>query len=1032
MSNALDKLQHELEATQFALAAAEARYAGKEAEHLSALKKSEKSRREIEQAHREWMNALDVLKDPFFVHDRDFRILRCNKAYQRSAGIPFEQIIGQPYYEVFPKTHAPLPKCLLAMKDPEKDQEENVIIGGITYRSRAYSIKDAQGSYLYSVHTLEDINERLLINGALRESEQQYRRLFEAARDGILMLDAETGKIIDANPFILDLLSYSLSECTAKTLWEIGLFKDVEASKAAFQKLQAKGYIRYDDLPLETKDGRRRQVEFVSNVYEIGDRKVIQCNIRDITDRKADENTLKIFRTLLDNSSDAIEVIDPATLRFLDVNETECHELGYSREELLSMCVFDIDSASIENHSKFVAKQIQSEGHARFDSEHRRRDGSTYPVEVSMTLVEIDKPYLLSIARDITERKRTERVLQNEKAFSETLIQSLPDIFFVLDLQGCMLRWNKQFEVLFGLSPEELLGTNAVSFIHEEDRLRTAQAIQQVFETGSASVESRLVMSEGVRDYILTGTRVATQLGVNLIGIGVDITARKRAETMLRESEEKFRAIFDHTSDGIIVMDVETHTVKFSNAGMEQMLGYGPGEMTGLSMALLHPPEAFAQVGEQFARDARGARSMVKDMPMLTKDGGVLYADLNGSPVDIGGHRYLLGAFRDATERRAGEMRLRRSNRALQTLSAVNLALVQAENENGLLRSITHVIADQGGYSLAVVDYAEDDPEKSITPMAWSGFEGSHYWAEHLTWADTERGQLPVARAIRSGTTQFCHDVPTDPSFDPWREAVQAHGYQANIAFPFRDDGKIFGSLSIYSSDANSFDEEEIKLLEKMADDLAYGIVALRTRKAQEQHAFALRQSLEQSIQTIADTVQARDPYTAGHQRRVSELAVAIAREMGLPEDQIDGIHFAGIIHDLGKIRVPSEILSNPGKLTPIEFELVKQHPRFGYDIIKNVHFPWPIADIVLQHHERMDGSGYPQGLKGDAILLEARIMAVADVVEAMSSHRPYRAGLGIEAALEEISKMRGKYYDPQVVDACLLLFREKNYVIPD
>ena len=193
-----------------------------------------------------------------------------------------------------------------------------------------------------------------------------------------------------------------------------------------------------------------------------------------------------------------------------------------------------------------------------------------------------------------------------------------------------------------------------------------------------------------------------------------------------------------------------------------------------------------------------------------------------------------------------------------------------------------------------------------------------------------------------------------------------------------------------------------------------------------------LRESLEQSIQTIADTVEARDPYTAGHQRRVAELAAAIAREMDLPEEQVTGIHLAATIHDLGKIHIPAEILSKPSRLNAIEYMLIKTHPQDGYDILKNVKFPWPIADIILQHHERLDGSGYPQGLKGDAILLEARILCVADVVEAMSSHRPYRPGLGIDAALEEITSSRGIQYDPQVVDACVALFREKKYVIPN
>ena len=189
-----------------------------------------------------------------------------------------------------------------------------------------------------------------------------------------------------------------------------------------------------------------------------------------------------------------------------------------------------------------------------------------------------------------------------------------------------------------------------------------------------------------------------------------------------------------------------------------------------------------------------------------------------------------------------------------------------------------------------------------------------------------------------------------------------------------------------------------------------------------------LQETLDGVIQVISLTVESRDPYTAGHQRRVAELARAIAEEMGYSEDQVKGTHMAGMIHDLGKISVPSEILSKPSRLSKIEFELIKTHPQVGYDILKGIEFPWSVAEISYQHHERMDGSGYPRGLKGEEILLEARIMAVADVVEAMASHRPYRPALGIDVALDEISKNKGVLYEPEMVDACEALFSEKKF----
>jgi len=215
----------------------------------------------------------------------------------------------------------------------------------------------------------------------------------------------------------------------------------------------------------------------------------------------------------------------------------------------------------------------------------------------------------------------------------------------------------------------------------------------------------------------------------------------------------------------------------------------------------------------------------------------------------------------------------------------------------------------------------------------------------------------------------------------------------------------------------------ELNSLRNHLEDL----VAERTVELRESEK-KLRTSLLDSITALAAMVEMRDPYTAGHQRRVAQLAVAIAKELQLPEEQVEGIHLAGVVHDVGKIQVPAEILSKPGKLSELEFTLIKEHSQNGYEILKTIDFPWPIAQIVAQHHERLDGSGYPQALRGDQILLDAKILAVADVVESMVSHRPYRPGLGLDAALTEIEHNKGKLFDPLVVEACIKLFREQGF----
>jgi len=206
-----------------------------------------------------------------------------------------------------------------------------------------------------------------------------------------------------------------------------------------------------------------------------------------------------------------------------------------------------------------------------------------------------------------------------------------------------------------------------------------------------------------------------------------------------------------------------------------------------------------------------------------------------------------------------------------------------------------------------------------------------------------------------------------------------------------------------------------------------------KKRAEQKIHEYVerLEKAMLGTINAVSTMSELRDPYTTGHERRVGSLAAAIATELGLPADTVKGLEIIGNLHDIGKIYVPAEILSRPGKLTPAEFELIKSHPQQGYEILKDVDFPWPVAQVVLQHHERLDGSGYPNGLKGDAILPEARIIAVADVVEAMSSHRPFRPGHGVGVALDEIIKNRGRLYDEKAVDACVRLFREKGYALP-
>ena len=296
-----------------------------------------------------------------------------------------------------------------------------------------------------------------------------------------------------------------------------------------------------------------------------------------------------------------------------------------------------------------------------------------------------------------------------------------------------------------------------------------------------------------------------------------------------------------------------------------------------------------------------------------------------------------------------------------------------------------------------------------------------------------------------TSTLAALHEHLDDPQFDCIVSDIHLLGFDGLQVLALARD-KIPDMPFVFMTGTGS-EELAVEAMKRGADDyiikkpshvvrlpvaIRAAIDRRQTQKALRISELRTQRALEGAVQAISIALEMRDPSTAGHEKRVADLAAAIAREMGLPEDQIRGLHIAGLIHDIGKIQIPAEILGRPARLSPLEFRYVQTHAQAGSDILKNIDFEWPIADIVLQHHERLDGSGYPRGLKGDQILLEARIMAVADTVEAMSSHRPYRPSHGIDAALVEIETNSGKTYDPQVAQACLRLFRDKGYALPN
>ena len=649
--------------------------------------------------------------------------------------------------------------------------------------------------------------------------------------------------------------------------------------------------------------------------------------------------------------------------------------------------------------------------------------------------------YSLHMMQDITDQRRAEA---EQRTLSEALRQAA-EAMLVLDTEGNIRHLNPAFYRLFGYAPEETLGQplSLLGVAGPDSSLQTSAILAHLREHDLWQGEVLLLAKDGSAIPVLLNAatiRNAEGLLTGFINSYLDLRKIKQAETALRDSEEQFRAISAAAQDAILMLD-DASRIVFWNDAATRIFGYTVDEVLGKNAHMLMAPDRYHDAYKAnwpgFAKNGEGSvLGKVLELAALHKNGNEITIELSVAPVQIQSRWHAVGILRDITERKKAELALQSALRAHRTLSACNTTLVHSSQEQQLMVDMCNTIVNQGGYRLAWIGIVEHNEAKTIHPIACAGDEAGYLDSLRLTWDDSKLGRGPSGRAIRLGTTQITANIESDPLFAPWREQALQRGYASSIALPLKNEAKeVFAVLNIYAAEAHAFDEAEIRLLQELAGDLAFGVHNLRMRRErdhyQQEHlksANQLKEALIGTIRAIALTVEKRDPYTAGHQSRVADLAAHIARELGMDEDRIEGLRLGAMIHDIGKIYVPAEILNRPGRLTENEFGIIKSHAQVGYDIIKDVKFPWPVADMVLQHHERLDGSGYPRNLKSVEIILEARIIGVADAVEAITAHRPYRPSLGLDKALNEIKSKRGQFYDPDVVDACLRLFREKGY----
>ena len=593
----------------------------------------------------------------------------------------------------------------------------------------------------------------------------------------------------------------------------------------------------------------------------------------------------------------------------------------------------------------------------------------------------------LEEAEVIVQRKRMGEDLEESENKYRLSFENVTDVIYTIDKDLNILSVSPSVERVLGYKPQDFIGqpVSALGNILTPESFEQAIANISVILKGEtiSLMVYRFIAKDGTIKYGEVSGSPMMRNGkiIGIISVARNITERKRAENALQVSEKYFKEITENSSDIIVITD-KNGDIKYCSRSTERFTGYKPEELIGRNVIrIIHPDDVKRAVGD-FGKAILAKDSAIPNgFRIVHKDGSERYFEgLGKNLLDNPSVAGFIMNVHDTTERKQADEALRESERKYKSLIDNFQDIILTINLEGKVTFASQSIKEKLGYesaetiNMSILDFVQEEDHQRVMENLQKGMKG-----EKIT-------GFQIQVITKSGKRVFF-------------ESFFSRVYK---------DGEVVGAQAIIKDITESKRaEEELK-----------------------QSFERMRKALGATVQSISMIVEMKDPYTAGHQQRVSDLARAISTEMGLSADQRDFIRTASAIHDIGKISIPAEILSKSTKLTDMEFNLIKTHAQSGHDILKDIEFPWPVADVVLQHHERMDGSGYPQGLKGNDIFLEARIMAVADVVEAIASHRPYRPSRGIDFALDEISRNKGILYDADVVDACLKLFQEKGYTL--
>jgi PAS domain S-box-containing protein/putative nucleotidyltransferase with HDIG domain len=835
----------------------------------------------------------------------------------------------------------------------------------------------------------QEIQQRKYVQDALESEKAHLEQLFESALEGIAVTDVD-GKVQRINEEFTTIFGYSRDEVAGKSIDRLIAPPDMVDDARALTERAGRG----ERVALETvrcrKDGSLIDVSVLAAPIIVNQKLVsVYAIYRDITARKKADRKLREseerYRTLVNTTPEAVTVTDlEGRITYVSQQTLKLH--GYAKpEELYGKSAFDMIDPKDHKRAMANLKKTLEHGVTRnLEYTLLRKDGSSFDGELNASLIKDEKgnpQAFVATTRDITERKSAEKALRDNEEKYRNLFQSSNDAIFLHDLSGGIIDVNSGVMDLFGYGKEEILKLTIDKLHPSYELSRSARAFKDIEKNGTVDFEINFKK----KDDSVFPAEVSSSLfeigGCKVIqGVVRDISERRETEQNLRESEERYRELVEKAGAAILIDDREGNFV-YCNKRLADLFGYPLEEMQTKSIqSIVHPADIQRVLKMHYGR-IQGKKVPSKyEFMGIKKSGDLMYLEIDAIALkegkDIVGTRSYIW---DITQRKKTEEAIRSSEERLKVLFEFA----------------------PDGYYLMDLKGNFLDGNKAAEDM-------TGYKKEELIGKNFAKAKLLSANQLPKALTLLARNAMGQPTGPDEFTLARKDGSKTIVGirtFPVRIEGDTV-VLGI---------ARDITEYKRTQDELKYSYERMQ-------------KVLEDTINALTSAVEKRDPYTAGHQHRVAVLADAIAEKMRLPSIQKLGLHVAALVHDIGKINVPAGILNKPSGLSDAEFALVKDHVLVGYDILRTIEFPWPVAEIVLQHHERLDGSGYPKGLKGSEMLPEAKILAVADVVESMLAHRPYRPARGMESAVKEITKHKKKLYDAKAVSACLKVLKNKDF----